>query len=119
MTKDAFLTIIQSEAHIEGSNAAMVWGHAQSISESDKVWQALESESHGPDELVWQYCRFFGLQYVKPASCRQCTQVERWTKKIAQTESYRSSVAPEKLPAFEANLEELKAKLAYAIKYDL
>lgn len=93
MTKDKFLTIIQSEARRSGSNAARAWDHAQRVSASDKRWQYLKSESECPAELTRQYCQQFGLEYCEPARRKAQSRVELWTKRLAKAEKTRDSVA--------------------------
>lgn len=119
MKKDTFLTIIQGAALIEGSKANRVWEDAQGISAGDSRWSLLESESIGPDELIWQYCKYFMSEYQKPIHKTRQSQRDRWTKKLAETKAYQPKVAPEKMEAFLRNIADLEAKLEYAIKNNL
>ena len=119
MTKETFLRTIQSEAQINGSNAARAWEHAISTNEKDNRWNYIKSESMGPDELVWQYCKFFGVEYKKPVRRNRKSQVERWTRKLAEAKALQSEVKPEHMTAFLADIADLEAKLAHAIKNNL
>lgn len=119
MTKETFLNAIQGEAKISGCKTARVWEHAINIDHQDKRWSYIESESMGTDELVQQYCKYFGVEYQKPIRKARRTQVERWTKKLEELKAMQANIQAECMDAFMANIADVEQKLAHAVKNDL
>ncbi len=82
MKKDDFLTAIQGEAKVAGSNYEKVWKHAVEVDENDPRWKLIYCESYGPYELAQQYARHFGVELRKAPRRKQKTKVEIFTERL-------------------------------------
>lgn len=121
MKKDTFLTIIQQSACVPGTNANRIWEHAISKEENDLRWNAIYAESYGVDEVLRQYCKYFGdvtYQEAAPKRVRR-TQVERFTIQLEKALKERESVPMERQAAYQTRIDRLGKQLARAKKHNL